>query len=67
MMQEMNDPQKNIQYYPSGKIKSESYIINGKYHRLDGPAVIYYYESGQIKYENYCVNNYVKQQNIPIC
>ena len=43
-------------YYSNGQIASESYWLNGKYHREDGPAYIRYYDNGQLEYEAYWLN-----------
>ena len=43
-------------YYNNGNIKSISYYVNNKLHRLDGPAYISYYENGNIEYEGYYVH-----------
>jgi antitoxin component YwqK of YwqJK toxin-antitoxin module len=39
-----------------GHIYFEEYSLNGKYHRLDGPAFIEYYKSGNIYMEQYYLN-----------
>ena len=41
----------------NGNIYCEEYWVNGKKHRLDGPAVVYYYENGNIHCEQYWVND----------
>ena len=46
-----------IKYYESGKIEREYWYINGLYHRVDGPAIIWYYESGKIKEEHWYLND----------
>ena len=45
-----------IGYYENGNIRCESYLVNGKRHRLDGPAFISYYENGNIYHESYWVD-----------
>lgn len=50
----MNSPK--IEYYKDGKIYSEFYYINGKYHRADGPAKIQYYKNGKTLSEHYYLN-----------
>ena len=57
----MNNPK--ITYHDNdndngnGNVSSESYYINGKLHREDGPALIfYYYEKGNILSEYYYLN-----------
>ena len=44
-------------YYENGQIQSEYWYVNGKRHRLDGPAIVYYYKNGQIESERWFVNN----------
>ena len=46
-----------IYYYSDGKIRSEQYFLNNKFHREDGPAIIYYYDNGKIVFEQYCLND----------
>jgi len=40
-----------VKYYENGQKKSEEWIeewvLNGKYHRVDGPAYQYWYKNGQ--------------------
>ena len=45
-----------ITYYKNGRIMCESYWINGKRHRLYGPAIIYYDHSNWTWTEEYWVN-----------
>lgn len=54
-MENYNDHR--IEVYTSGKIKYEYYYLNGKIHRIDGPAQIFYFESGKIQYEGYYIND----------
>ena len=35
-----------IEYRPDGKVKLIKYMVDGKLHRVDGPAYIEYYENG---------------------
>ena len=44
-------------YYENGSIYHERWLVNGKYHRLDGPAYIVYYKNGSIGSEHWFVNN----------
>jgi hypothetical protein len=46
----------NKDYYNSGEIASEAYLLDNNYHRLDGPAIIIYYLNGQICSESYYTN-----------
>jgi len=55
----MNNPK--IRYYENGKISSEFYYLNDKYHRTEGPAIIQYYENGKIRSEDY----YIEGQEYP--
>ena len=43
------------EYYSSGNLKQEVYYLQGRYHRIDGPAIVSYYPSGEVKYEQYRV------------
>ena len=45
-----------ITYWNNGNKKAEWWKLNGKYHRVDGPAVIYYYESNEILSEYWHIN-----------
>lgn len=53
-----NKIEHKVDYYlnNSGKIRVESYYLNGKYHREDGAAQIFYYEDGTIEYLFYYNN-----------
>jgi len=44
-------------YYSNGQKKYESYYINDKHHREDGPAVQRWYENGKKEYEEYWLND----------
>ncbi len=62
MMPSLNQPSDNnmnpvIKYYQNGKIKSELWLINNEYHRLNGPAFQQWYKNGQIEYEGWYQNN----------
>ena len=46
-----------IYYYSSGKVKSEHWWINGKYHRTTGPALIKRYQSGEIFLQKWYLHN----------
>jgi hypothetical protein len=38
------------------KIKAKSYKLNGRFHRLDGPAYIQYNGDGSVAFEDYAIN-----------
>lgn len=44
----------------NGNLMKETYQINGKFHRTNGPAVIFYLPNGQIENEFYFVNGIEK-------
>ena len=44
------------EFYNDGRIKSIKYEMNGKCHRLDGPACISYFWNGDIKHEWYYID-----------
>ena len=46
-----------INYYKNGNKQWERWSLNGKLHRLDGPAFIAYYESGQIQREEWYIDD----------
>jgi len=52
----MNKPEHKKHYYKSGELEYEAYYLNGKRHRIDGPASISYYKSGKLKYEVWYLN-----------
>ena len=52
-------------YYENGNIRRECYCINDKFHRENGPAIIYYYENGNIKNECYYINDKLHNENGP--
>jgi hypothetical protein len=41
----------DVEYYEDGSKMYEGWYIDGKSHRLDGPAYIAYYEDGSKRYE----------------
>ena len=51
---EMVDPK--IKYYNNGQKQSEEWFLDGKYHRVDGPAKQYWFDDGRIHYEEWCLN-----------
>ena len=57
---------KEIFYHNNGNIKRESYYINDKCHRENGPAVTFYYNNGNIEREYYFINNKEITDNLQI-
>lgn len=47
----MSVPTRKVETYPDGTIKSETWILNSKFHRLDGPAYREWHTNGKNKYE----------------
>ena len=58
-------PARIIIYRSSGKPKEEAYIINGKYSRKDGPAIIKYRSDGSICEESYEVYGILHRMDGP--
>jgi hypothetical protein len=54
---ETNDLRKKIEYWPNGHKQYESYWLNGKRHREDGPAYQSWDENGTKEYEVYWLND----------
>jgi antitoxin component YwqK of YwqJK toxin-antitoxin module len=52
-------------YYTNGNINSEGHRLNGKFHREDGPAIIYYYENGNIRYIEYRLDGEMHKEDGP--
>ena len=59
----MNNPK--ITYHDNGNVLSESYYLNGKRHRENGPAFIFYYKNGKIYFEHYYLNDKYHRENGP--
>jgi len=59
-----NYNKKETTYRKDGSVSSESYRIDGKRHRVDGPAYIDYYEDGSVRYEGYYIDDkyYTKEE-----
>jgi hypothetical protein len=57
----------NVEYYENGKIKSETWLISGKFHNENGPSRIWYYENGQIEYKGWYINRELHNENGPAC
>ena len=53
------------EYYLDGIVCLEKFMLHGKLHRVDGPAVIKYYPSGEKEYEEYYKNGKVHRDNGP--
>lgn len=53
IFEKFNEPEIKIYYYSNGQKQSEYWLLNGKYHREDGPANQYWYENGQKEYEGW--------------
>ena len=45
-----------LEYHDNGKVSEESWSVDGKLHREDGPALIEYYENGTIEKEEWYIN-----------
>ena len=59
-------PKKHVVYYPGTKKKfRETYTLNDKRHREDGPASIHYYKNGNIKMEYYYINDESHREDGP--
>ena len=52
-----NKPEIIERFYPNGQKKYETWYLNGKYHRENGPAGQWWYENGQKKYEEWWLND----------
>ena len=59
------DVANNIQYWPNGKKELESWNLNGKSHRLRGPAIILYYKSGKKRREEWRFNGKIHKISGP--
>lgn len=46
-----------VDLYDNGNKRCETYYKNDKYHRIDGPAIIWYNENGSLSHEEYYVND----------
>ena len=44
-------------YYDNGNVEYERWLLNGNYHREDGPAYISYYENGNVESESWLLND----------
>ena len=47
------EPKKEVEHYKDGSVHCEGYHLNGKLHRIDGPAYINYYTDGSSNNEYY--------------
>ena len=55
----------NIDYWPNGNVRSETYEVGGDYHREDGPALQIWYSSGIINTVGYYVNGELHRTDGP--
>jgi antitoxin component YwqK of YwqJK toxin-antitoxin module len=62
---ETNDLRKLIEYWPNGNKFYESYWLNGKRHREDGPARQGWYENGTKQREIYYLNGKYHREDGP--
>ena len=53
------------QYYNNRNIQKETHCINGKLHRLNGPAIIWYNKDGDIGIEEYYKNDQLHREDGP--
>jgi antitoxin component YwqK of YwqJK toxin-antitoxin module len=56
---------KEFKYYENGNKEYESYYLNGKRHRENGPAYKGWYENGNKWYEYYYLNDKRHRENGP--
>ena len=54
-----------IWMWPSGKVRTIEYHINGHVHRVGGPAIIHYDESGNITRQQNIICPWVQDNAIP--
>ena len=54
-----------VKYSRKGNIIERYYMLNNKYHREDGPAIIDYYDNGQVVLERYYVNDKCHREDGP--
>ena len=47
------EPEHKIYYRPNGQVECEEWRVDGVYHRLDGPAVVWYHDNGQVASEDW--------------
>ena len=43
-------------YRDDGSIEAEEWCLNGKCHRIDGPAIVRYREDGSVEEKSWCLN-----------
>ena len=57
-------PEKKISYYEDRSIKNESWWVNGRLHREDGPAWTWYREDRSVRYEAWWIDgiNLIKEE-----
>jgi antitoxin component YwqK of YwqJK toxin-antitoxin module len=54
-----------VAYRANGKVSNESYYLNDKLHRENGPAFIDYDANGKVYYESYYLNDKLHRENGP--
>lgn len=54
-------------YYDNGQLLFERYWIDGKLHRLDGPAIRCWGGNGELGSEHYYINGKLHRLNGPAC
>jgi antitoxin component YwqK of YwqJK toxin-antitoxin module len=59
------EPEVQRGYWDNGQIRSESWYLNGKYYREDGPAYQYWNSNGQIKFESWYLNDKLHREDGP--
>jgi antitoxin component YwqK of YwqJK toxin-antitoxin module len=52
-------------YYPNGQVERESWYLDGKKHRVDGPAVINYDKNGQVEIESWYLDGKKHREDGP--
>jgi len=55
--EKFNEPEIKIYYWDNGQKRYEVWLLNGKYHREDGPDILKWYENGQKNYEVWYLND----------
>ena len=60
-----NDYAISYSYGIHGKISVKIYTFRNRYHRLDGPAVVFYHDNGVIEEERYLKNGEYHREDGP--
>ena len=58
-------PERKVYYNKNGQVERESWYLNGRLHREDGPAIIWYHKNGQIEHEHWYFNSQSHRENGP--